>query len=144
MSTASCRAAARPLDGARWVACRPGFFLPVRVLSRLFRRLFLPDLKNAFEGGRLCFSGHLAGLADASAFNAPPTGASPSPRNRNAVDHAFPIAQKPRGFVQSGFDEVAAHSPRMSATVSRDLTEASRFFLYLSHFQNCSGVRDFR
>ena len=58
------------LDGARWIASRPGFFLPVRVLSRLFRRLFLRDLKNAFEAGRLCFSGHLAGLADASAFNA--------------------------------------------------------------------------
>ena len=39
-STASCRAAGSPLDGTRWIACRPGFFLPVRVLSRLFRRLF--------------------------------------------------------------------------------------------------------
>ena len=58
------------LDGAHWIACRPGFFLPVRVLSRLFRRLFLRDLKNAFEAGRLRFSGHLAGLADASVFNA--------------------------------------------------------------------------
>ena len=57
------------LDGLRWVACRPGFFLPVRVLSRLFRRLFLRDLKYAFEAGRLRFSGCLAGLADASAFN---------------------------------------------------------------------------
>ena len=37
------------LDGARWIACRPGFFLPVRVLSRLFRRLFLRDLKNAYR-----------------------------------------------------------------------------------------------
>ena len=36
------------LDGTRWVACRPGFFLPVRVLSRLFRRLFLRELENAF------------------------------------------------------------------------------------------------
>jgi Putative transposase/IstB-like ATP binding protein len=50
------------LDGAHWIACRPGFFLPVRVLSRLFRRLFLRDLKNAFEAGRLRFSGPLAGL----------------------------------------------------------------------------------
>jgi hypothetical protein len=58
------------LDGAHWIASRPGFFLPVRVLSRLFRRLFLRDLKNAFEAGRLRFSGHLAGLADPSAFNA--------------------------------------------------------------------------
>ena len=36
------------LDGTRWVACRPGFFLPVRVLSRLFRRLFLQELEDAF------------------------------------------------------------------------------------------------
>ncbi len=58
------------LDGARWVACRPGFFLPVRVLARLFRRLFLRDLQNAYDAGRLRFSGPLAGLADAAAFNA--------------------------------------------------------------------------
>jgi Putative transposase len=35
-------------DGTRWVSCRPGFFLPVRVLSRLFRRLFLYYLENAY------------------------------------------------------------------------------------------------
>ena len=40
------------LDGTRWVACRPGFFLPVRVLSRLFRRLFLDELQAAFDGRR--------------------------------------------------------------------------------------------
>jgi hypothetical protein len=57
-------------DGARWVACRPGFFLPVRVLARLFRRLFLRDLKNAHDAGRLRFSGPLAGLANAAAFKA--------------------------------------------------------------------------
>ena len=41
------------LDGTRWVACRPGFFLPVRVLSRLFRRLFLESCENAFDAGKL-------------------------------------------------------------------------------------------
>ena len=40
-------------DGTRWVACRPGFFLPVRVLSRLFRRLFLERLQHAFDIGTL-------------------------------------------------------------------------------------------
>ncbi len=39
------------LDGTRWVSCRSGFFLPVRVLSRLFRRLFLNQLRAAFEAG---------------------------------------------------------------------------------------------
>jgi Putative transposase/Transposase zinc-binding domain len=55
-------------DGRHWVACRPGFFLPVRVLSRLFRRLFLESLKAAFEAGRLAFFGALAGLAAAPVF----------------------------------------------------------------------------
>jgi hypothetical protein len=55
-------------DGERWVACRPGFFLPVRVLSRLFRRRFLEELAAAHRGGRLQFFGDDAGLADAQAF----------------------------------------------------------------------------
>ena len=56
------------LDGTRWVACRPGFFLPVRVLSRVFRRLFLAELQTAFEAGGLGFFGDLAGLAEPAAF----------------------------------------------------------------------------
>jgi hypothetical protein len=56
------------LDGARWVSCRPGFFLPVRVLSRLFRRLFLEKLRDAFETGKLAFFGRLARLADTPVF----------------------------------------------------------------------------
>ena len=55
-------------DGARWIGCRPGFFLPVRVLSRLFRRLFLDELYAAFEAGELGFFGALAGLTRAAAF----------------------------------------------------------------------------
>jgi hypothetical protein len=57
-------------DGTRWVACRPGFFLPVRVLSRLFRRLFLEKLIIAHKAGRLAFFNDLAPLADRDAFNA--------------------------------------------------------------------------
>jgi hypothetical protein len=55
-------------DGTRWIACRPGFFLSVRVLSRLFRRLFLEQLQAAFDTGELGFFGALAGLADPRAF----------------------------------------------------------------------------
>lgn len=56
------------LDGQRWIACRPGFFLPVRVLSRLFRRRFLEALENAHRTGKLqFFSEHMA-LADADTF----------------------------------------------------------------------------
>jgi hypothetical protein len=56
-------------DGSRWIACRPGFFLPVRVLSRLFRRLFLEGLAALHEAGRLTFFGDLAPLADQRAFD---------------------------------------------------------------------------
>ena len=57
-------------DGQRWVSCRPGFFLPVRVLSRLFRRLFLEKLLAAHQAGRLSFFGDHARLVDAQAFTA--------------------------------------------------------------------------
>ena len=56
------------LDGTRWVACRPGFFLPVRVLSRLFRRLFLTHLEAAFDAGDLHFFASLDALRDRAAF----------------------------------------------------------------------------
>jgi len=55
-------------DGQRWVACRPGFFLPVRVLSSLFRRLFLEALDQAFQAGELTFRGALADLNQADRF----------------------------------------------------------------------------
>ncbi len=55
-------------DGKRWVSCRAGFFLPVRVLSRLFRRVFLESLQQAFERGALAFHASLAHLADQRAF----------------------------------------------------------------------------
>jgi hypothetical protein len=58
------------LDGERWVSCRPGFFLPVRVLSRLFRRLFLERLMAARKAGLLHFFGDHAHLDDARAFAA--------------------------------------------------------------------------
>ena len=55
-------------DGTRWIACRRNFFLPVRVLSRLFRRLFLDALKKAFDADKLTFSGTLAGFRDRAIF----------------------------------------------------------------------------
>jgi Putative transposase len=58
------------LDGQRWVSCRPGFFLPVRVLSRLFRRLFLKALSATHAAGRLSFFGEDSHLADAQSFAA--------------------------------------------------------------------------
>src|SRR5688572_6822413 len=57
-------------DGSRWVACKPGFFLPVRVLSKLFRRLMLEKLAMAHATGKLQFFGERAHLAAADAFAA--------------------------------------------------------------------------
>jgi Putative transposase/Transposase zinc-binding domain len=54
--------------GTRWIGCRPGFFLPVRVLSRLYRRLFLTKLAAAQQAGKLRFSGDLERLANPNAF----------------------------------------------------------------------------
>ena len=55
-------------DRQRWIACRPGFFLPIHVLSRLFRRLFLERLQAAHAAGQLRFFDTLAGLSDARLF----------------------------------------------------------------------------
>jgi len=58
------------LDGTRWVRCKPGFLLPVRVLSRLFRRLFLTALVDAHTAGRLAFFAEIQGLHRRNAFDA--------------------------------------------------------------------------
>jgi hypothetical protein len=55
-------------NGTRWVACRPGFLLPVRVLSRRFRRLFLAGLADTHSAGRLVFFGEIARLRCREAF----------------------------------------------------------------------------
>ena len=58
------------LDGSRWISCRPHFFLPVQVLSRLFRRLCRQQLAAAHDAGRLQFFTVHAALADTKAFAA--------------------------------------------------------------------------
>lgn len=66
----SCDAKGVVDDEPRWVSCRPGFFLPVRVLSRVFRGKFVERLREAFDAGTLVFPGRLAGLQSANAFAA--------------------------------------------------------------------------
>lgn len=56
-------------DGGRWISCRPGFFLPVAVLSRLFRRLFLEALQRAFHAGKLQFFSSLERLREPDPFH---------------------------------------------------------------------------
>ncbi len=78
-------------DGSRWISCRPGFFLAVRVLSRLFRRLFLETLRTTFEAGRLHFFGDIADLADPAAF----ARLLAAVRRRNWVVYAKPPFGRP-------------------------------------------------
>ena len=82
------------LDGSRRIACKPGFFLPVRVLSRLFRRLFLEGLDALHKAGRLAFLGDLEPLADPSAFAA---ALAPLRRSKCRVggDVAIPTPHRP-------------------------------------------------
>jgi hypothetical protein len=56
------------LDGTRWISSKPGFFLPVRVLSRLFRGLFVEALEDAFRKNLLIFPGTIAPLRESPAF----------------------------------------------------------------------------
>jgi len=58
------------IDNTRWMSCRSGFLFPVRVLSRLFRRLFLTGLTEAHATDRLAFFGDLNGLRDRTVFAA--------------------------------------------------------------------------
>jgi hypothetical protein len=58
------------LDGKRWIACRPNFFLSVRVLSRLFRRLVLEKLTSAYQAGKLQFFGKRVSLTNPQSFAA--------------------------------------------------------------------------
>jgi Transposase zinc-binding domain/Putative transposase len=87
-------------DGTRWIACRPGFFLPVRVLSRRFRTLFLERLRAAFTASELRFSGTLAALTEAEAPSATssgwstPSARSPAPSRCWPTSAATPIASR--------------------------------------------------
>jgi Putative transposase/Transposase zinc-binding domain len=90
------------LDGTRWVSCRPGFLLPVRVLSRLFRRLFLTGLADAHAAGRLAFFGEIECLrrrrpsplisrrCDGRTGSSMPSRPSPGPRRCSPILPAHP------------------------------------------------------
>src|SRR6516165_913332 len=55
-------------DGSHWIATRPGYLLPVKVLARLFRGKFLAGVKEAYDAGQLSFAGSVAALAEPEAF----------------------------------------------------------------------------
>ena len=84
-------------DGSSWISCRPGFFLPVRVLSRLFRRLFIEKLLAAHEAGRLKFFTDHTSLAEPAAeFE----GGDPLLRLGHVIDRREPQGQRQLGRVE--------------------------------------------
>jgi len=93
-------------DGSRWIACRPNFCLPVKVLSRLFRRLFLQALQTVFETKQLKFFGEIADCVDPKLFTDLLTSAS----RRDWVVYAKP----PFG----GPDQVLAYLSRYTHRVA--------------------------
>jgi hypothetical protein len=138
------------LDGTRWIACRPGFFLPVRVLSRLFRRLFLESLQEAFDTGRLHFAGSLKALAEASGFAAhlqptrqidwvvyakPPfAGPQQVLEYVGRYTHRVAIANQrlldmDDGHVRFSYKDYRAASPQTPQTMTLDASEFIRRFL---------------
>ena len=98
-------------DGKKWLACRPGFFLPVRVLSRLFRRFFLKMFADAHAAGRLAFFGNHAALANAAAFAA---FAKPLRKVEWVV-----YAKKPFGGPQAVLAYLARYTHRVAIANSR-------------------------
>ncbi len=99
--------------GLEWVSCRPGFFLPVRVLSRLFRRVFLENLKQAFRLKQLQFWGEIATLASEPAF----------------LHYLVPVentawvvyAKKPFGGPQKALDYLGRYTHRVAISNDRIL-----------------------
>jgi hypothetical protein len=98
-------------DGSRWIACKPGFFLPVRVLSRLFRRLFLEGLAALHAAGRLAFFGDLAPLAAKDAFDA-----ALAPLRRSDW---FVYAKRPFAGPQAVLAYLARYTHRVAISNSR-------------------------
>jgi Putative transposase/Transposase zinc-binding domain len=120
------------LDGERWVACRPGFFLPVRVLSKLFRQLFLEKLSDAQAANRLKFFGDLVRLSDRHAF-----AAYLAPlRKKNWFVHAKPPFAGPEAVLAY----LARYTHRVAISNSRliSLNEAGVTFRYKDYRHNGS------
>ena len=99
------------LDGNSWVSCRPGFFLPVRVLSRLFRRLFLEKLIAAHKAGELKFFGDHAALADAAGLRGLSGTAAPS--------EWVVYAKRPFGGPQAVLAYLSRYTHRVAISNSR-------------------------
>jgi hypothetical protein len=118
------------LDGTRWVSCRPGFLLPVRVLSRLFRRLFLAGLADAHAAGRLAFFGEIEGLHRQKAF-----AAHLAPLRRK---NWFVYAKPPFAGPEAVLAYLARYTHRVAISNSRliNLDESGVTFRYKDYRRN--------
>ena len=106
-------------DGARWIPCKPGFFLPVRVLSRRFRRLFLDGLAALHAAGRLAFLGALAPLAEKCALDA-----ALAPLR---CSDWFVYAKRPFAGPQAVLAYLARYTHRVAISNSRLISSSPRF-----------------
>ena len=98
-------------DGSRWISCRPGYFLPVKVLGRLFRGKFLAGLKEAYLAGQLALGGSVAQLAEPAVF-------------RRWLDALYRqnwivYAKRPFGGAQRVFRYLGRYSHRVAISNSR-------------------------
>jgi hypothetical protein len=108
-------------DGSRWISCRPGFFLPVAVLSRLFRRLFLEGLQKAFNAGELGFFSSLERLRDPVAFR---SYLDPA-RRVNWVVYGHPSRALSKFSNMSDATHTGLQSPTTGSSISRMTKYAS-------------------
>lgn len=111
-------------DGEQWISCRPGFFLPVRVLSRLFRRLFLQKLNHAFQTGKLQFFTRLRPLKDATEWNKYLTAAR--------VHEWVVYAKRPFGGPEQALEYLGRYTHRVAISNNRlkELKDGSVSFAY--------------
>lgn len=114
-------------DGTRWVACRPGFFLPVRVLSRLFRRRFLDALQAAYEAGTVRLDGAVEGL------RAPPAWAAALAELRQTEWVVY--AKRPFAGPAQVLDYVGRYTHRVALSNHRlvDLDDGQVRFTYTDY-----------
>ena len=118
------------LDGKRWIACKPGFFLPVKALARTFRRSFLAGLEAAFDKGALCFFGELAPLAERRAFAA-------RVRSLRKIDWVV-YAKPPFGGPSQVLAYLARYTHRAAIANSRlvEITDDEVAFAYKDYRRN--------
>lgn len=98
-------------DGTRWITCRPRFFLSVRVLSRLYRGLFLHYLKQAYARGKFQFAGELESLAQPHAFS--------SLLNKARKKKWVVYAKRPFGGPQQVLDYLGRYTHRVAISNHR-------------------------